>query len=121
LAASATIQVVGQITGLAGGSEVLSASLTSALANGTRTLTVLQAGVNTVTVPTAPAPTGVLIILPPTNTSVVTLKGVGGDTGIAIGKTGFLLLTWDAAAVPASFVLNSVSTQTGLYTEMIFF
>jgi len=82
---------------------------------------VLQAGANTITPPTAPAPTGCLIKLPSSNTSVVTLKGASGDTGIAIGKTTGTVLHWDKTAVPASFVLSSVSTQTGLYTEIHYF
>jgi hypothetical protein len=82
---------------------------------------VLAAGANTITIPTLPAPTGCIIKLPATNTSVVTLKGITGDTGIAIGKTSTQVLTWDATAVPASFVLTSVATQTGLTTEITFF
>jgi hypothetical protein len=82
---------------------------------------VLQAGANTITIPSLPAPSGCVIQLPAGNTSIVTLKGVAGDAGIAIGKTTALVLNWDATAVPASFVLNSVATQTGLTTEISFF
>jgi hypothetical protein len=59
--------------------------------------------------------------LPSANTAVTTLKGVTGDTGIAIGKTGWAVIPFDPAAVPASFVLNSAATQTGLYTYISFF
>jgi hypothetical protein len=52
---------------------------------------------------------------------VTTLKGVTGDTGIALGKTGFFMLCFDPTAVPASFVLTSASTQTGLFTYIQFF
>jgi hypothetical protein len=55
------------------------------------------------------------------NTAVVTLKGVTGDTGIAIGKTGWAVIPFDPTAVPASFCLTSASTQTGLATEILFF
>jgi hypothetical protein len=121
MAATASVQVSGVVQGMAGGQQALAAAISSAAANGTRTLTVLAAGTNTITIPTLPAPTGCLIILNSANTSIVTFKGVGGDTGFVIGKTGFVVLTWDATAVPASFVLSSVATQTGLTTEVIFF
>ena len=93
----------------------------SAAANGSTTKVVLASGANTITVPTTPAPTGCLITLPATNTQVTTLKGVAGDTGIAIGKTSSFLLTWDPTAPPASFVLSSAAAQTGLVTTIEFF
>jgi hypothetical protein len=119
--ASATITVTGNITGLASGTKTLLAAITSALANGQTQQLALASGANTITVPTAPAPSGCLIILPSDNTVVTTLKGVTGDTGIAIGKVGFILLTWDPTAPPASFVLTAASAQTGKYTEITFF
>jgi hypothetical protein len=82
---------------------------------------VLQSGANTITPPTSPAPTGCVIVLPSTNTAVVTLKGVTGDTGIAIGKTTTTVLHWDSTAIPSSFCLTSASTQTGLVTEIAYF
>ena len=119
--ATAQINLSGSVIGLATGGKTIATSVTSALANGQVQQLVLQAGANTITVPTAPAPTGVVIQLPLANTSQTTLKGVTGDTGIAIGKTGFVVLNWDPTAVPASFVLTSVSTQTGLITELTFY
>jgi len=122
MAATASVSIQGTVLTAPTGSRVISVGpITSASANGTIQQIVLQAGANTITVPTTPAPNGCVIQLPSTNTSVTTLKGVAGDTGIAIGKTTFHLLTWDSAAVPASFVLSSVSTQTGLVTEILFF
>jgi hypothetical protein len=120
--AAASIKIEGSITGTLSGTRVVGPiTLTSATANGQVQQIVLQAGANTITVPTTPAPSGCIIILPATNTSVTTLKGISGDTGIAIGKVTTQVLHWDATAVPASFVLSSVSTQTGLITEIIFF
>jgi hypothetical protein len=121
MAASGYVAVQGTISGLATGTRNIAASISSATANGSVTQVVLQSGANTITVPTTPAPTGCVIQLPSTNTAVTTLKGISGDTGIAIGKTGFLVLTWDPTSPPASFVLNSASTQTGLVTEILFF
>ena len=122
MAATASITISGSISNTPTGSRNIGPiTLTSAAANGYVQQIVLQAGANTITIPTLPAPSGCIITLPATNTSVTTLKGVTGDTGIAIGKTTSLVLNWDATALPASFVLTSVSTQTGLVTEIQFF
>ena len=122
MAANATVVVTGSFVGLPAGSRVIGpVQVSTTAASGQVVETVLQAGANTITVPTLPAPTGCLIQLPATNTSITTLKGVAGDTGIAIGKTGFLLLNWDSTAPPASFVLSSVATQTALTTEVTFY
>lgn len=122
MAAAARIKIEGTITGTATGTRgVGPIVLSSAAANGQVQQVVLQAGANTITVPATPAPNGCIIQLPATNTSVVTLKGVTGDTGIAIGKVTAHVLCFDPAAVPANFCLTSVSTQTGLITEIIFF
>jgi len=122
MAANASIQITGAIQGAPGGSATIGPlTISSAAANYQVQTIVLQSGANTITLPTLPAPTGCIIILPTANTSIVTLKGISGDTGIAIGKTTTQMLTWDATAVPTSFVLSSVSTQTGLVTEIIFF
>lgn len=122
MAANALVTITGSFQGLPTGSRVLGPiTLNSATANGSVTEIVLQSGANTITVPATPATSGCIIVLPSTNTSVVTLKGISGDTGIAIGKTTTTVLNWDPTAAPASFVLNSAATQTGLATEITFF
>lgn len=123
MAAAATVVISGNFSALPGGSsrQIGPVVQTSAAACGQVTEVVLQAGANTITIPTVPAPSGCVITLPVGNTSITTLKGVTGDTGIALGKTTSQLLSWDPTAVPASFVLTSVSTQTGLITEITFF
>ncbi len=121
MAATASIVIKGTILDTPTGTKTLAATLSSVAANGQVQQIVLQSGANTITVPTTPPPSGCMITLPATNTAVTTLKGVSGDTGIAIGKTTTTLLNWDSTAVPASFVLSSASTQTGLITEIAFF
>jgi len=122
MAAQASVTISGQITGTPVGSQTIGPlTATSAAACGQIQELVLQSGANTITVPSTPAPTGVVIQLPSANTAVTTLKGVTGDTGIALGKTGFFMLCFDPAAVPASFVLTSASTQTGLFTYIQFY
>lgn len=115
---SGTLYISGTMTGTNGNKDI-SGSITSTTASLVVTETVLAAGANTITVPSNS--TGCVIKLPSTNTSVTTLKGVAGDTGIAIGKTGTIVLSWEGGTAPASFVLDSVSTQTGLYTQVSFF
>ena len=64
----------------------------------------LASGVNTITVPTVAG--GVIATPPPSNADTITLKGVSGDTGIAVSKIGSCLLTFDTTPV-ASFVLTT--------------
>ena len=119
---AAYIEIRGQITGLPAGNRAIGPiALTSSTPSGHVIDVVLQSGANTITVPATPATSGCIIALPATNTAITTLKGVSGDTGIALGKTTTTVLNWDVTAAPASFVLNSASTQTGLATEITFF
>lgn len=122
MASSAEISVRGLIQGTPSGNRQIGPiSITSAASNGQVQQIILASGTNTITIPPTPAPTGCVIQLPSANTAITTFKGVAGDTGFVIGKTGFLVLTWDPTAVPASFVLSSASLQTGLITEITFF
>jgi hypothetical protein len=94
MTASASIRIEGQITSLPSGSvKVGPIDLTSADASGQTQWVVLQSGANTITVPASPTPRGCVITLPATNTALTTLKGVTGDTGVPIGKTGRPCLT----------------------------
>ena len=121
MAAQASVTISGQITGTPLGNITIGPiTMTSVAACGQIQELVLQSGANTITVPSTPAPNGCFIKLPDANTAVTTLKGVSGDTGIANGKVGMFWLPFDPTAVPASFVLNSASTQTGLFTYIIF-
>ena len=120
--ATASVNITGAFSGLSTGSRQIGPlTINAATANGQVTEVVLASGANTITVPATPATSGCIIVLPSTNTAVVTLKGVSGDTGIAIGKTTTTVLNWDSTAAPSSFVLNSASTQTGLVTEILFY
>ena len=121
MAAAAIITITGGFTGLTTGNRTIGPiSVSSSAACGQVTEVVLQSGANTITVPTTPAPSGCIIELNSANTAVTTLKGVSGDTGIALGKTTTTMLNWDSTALP-TLVLNSASTQTGLVTRITFF
>ena len=122
MAGSVSVRISSTYSSIPEGSRVVGPlTLTSADANYQVQTTELASGTNTITVPTSPATSGCIIILPSTNTQVTTLKGVGGDTGIAIGKTTTTVINWDSTAAPASFVLSSAAAQTGKITEIIFF
>lgn len=122
MAATATISISGKVVGgPTGQKQIGPLFISSATANILIQQVALASGANTITPPTTPATSGCIIQLPPTNTMVTTLKGVTGDTGIAIGKTTTQLLNWDPTAAPASFVLTSAGSQAGLYTEISYF
>jgi hypothetical protein len=122
MAATASITISGYISNTPTGSRTIGPiTKTSADANGQVQRLVLQSGENTITIPTVPAPNGCLIQLPATNTAITKFLGVTGETGFAIGKTTSQFITWDPTAVPASFILSSAATQTGLVTEITFF
>ncbi len=69
----------------------------------------LEAGANTITVPTGAV--GVTIILPSENTETLTLKGVSGDTGIALALTAPVSLSLSSVA---SFVLTAGDAIEGV-------
>lgn len=88
-----------------------------AAANGTSpgsiTIHSLSAGDNTITVPTGGATVkGATIIPPAGNVQAITLKGVGGDTGIPLSKLDPASISFETA--PATFILNAGGIITGL-------
>lgn len=92
MAASATVTISIAVTGLPAGSEAIApAAITSATAVGQiQTVNLTSSTFFALTVPSIPnAPTGVLIIPPSGNAVTLTLKGVTGDTGIALSLTGW--------------------------------
>jgi hypothetical protein len=75
----------------------------------------LALGDNTIPLPTGGStPSGATIIPPTGNTQTLTLKGVGGDTGIRLNKVDPTSISFDAAALPANFILNAGGVVTGL-------
>jgi len=73
----------------------------------------LASGANTITVPTGgTVPTAVTIIPPASNAVQLTLKGVAGDTGIALHLTDPTVIALASSVV--SFVINAASSCTGV-------
>lgn len=80
---------------------------------GSITIHTLSIGDNTITVPTGGSTVkGATIIPPAGNTQAITLKGVGGDTGVVLSKLDPTSLAFETA--PANFILNAGGTITGL-------
>ncbi len=83
------------------------------------TQVVLADGANTITVPSKAE--GVIISFDPASTKVKTLKGVDGDTGIALRLNGWNVLTFNVTSPPANFVIDSTGADTDKTTTIIFF
>ena len=83
------------------------------------TVVSLASGANTITVPTGFTPSGVVMIPPSTNTQSLTLKGVTGDTGIAVSPNEPSLLNF-ASSPPSTFVVTAGGTISA-GTSFVFF
>lgn len=84
----------------------------------TVTVVSLVSGDNTIAVPAKAV--GCLILFASTSAVVKKLKGAGGDTGITLHPTKWLVLSFTAAAM-ANIIINASANDTGLYTEFLFF
>lgn len=103
--ATAEIKLSATVLGLLTGNRTASPATASFDdAHGGVTLLDLSSGANTITIPTGA--TAALIVMPSTNTTGVTLKGVTGDTGLALAPAGWQLINW-GASVPSTFVLTA--------------
>ena len=81
----------------------------------------LNSGNNTINTTTCPAlvTAGAMIILPPTgNGQAMTLKGVNGDTGLAISAVGPTLISLGTSPL-TSFVINAAGSITPLQIAFI--
>jgi hypothetical protein len=94
-------------------SEVFNAAENN-LAPGSVTIHLLALGANTTDIPvvTGFATKGATIIPPSDNTATIVLKGVTGDTGVAISKTDPTSIAFDTGL--ANFVLTAGAIINGL-------
>lgn len=103
-----TITFTGDVTG----TETVSAA-TNAASPGSVTLHTLASGANTITAPTGGStPTSVTLLPPAGNTQTLTLKGVTGDTGVALHLTDPTTIA--LASSVTTFCLTAGGTITGL-------
>lgn len=113
MAATANRQVAINVSGDSIINKIYEAA-ENAASPGSITVHSLSTGNNTITVPSSTGITvkGATIVPPSDNTQAITLKGVGGDTGIVISSTDPTSIGFQAA--PASFVLNVGGNIAGL-------
>lgn len=111
MAATGTISAQAQIEGLPLGEELAGPlSVISTAALGVVSTLILAAGVNTVTVPAGA--TAVMIVQPATGTNAASLRGVSGDTGVALTASGLAAVLAFGSAAPASIVINSAGANS---------
>jgi|SRR4030095_302217 hypothetical protein len=105
MAVTATRVVTVTYTGDVNGNNTLPAAA-NAVSPGSVTVHTLNAGDNTITVPTGGTTVKGATIVPPSgNAQAITLKGAGADTGIPISKLDPTSIAFETA--PANFVLNA--------------
>lgn len=122
MAASGQITITGTITGLLTGSKSIGPIvLSDSNASPTTQELVLASGFNTISVPTATSCSGVLVVFAAASAGTKTLKGVTGDTGIALNPSGANFLSFNVAAPPTSFGITTTVADTGNVTEVLFF
>lgn len=119
MAISATVQLRGFFSGLGIGSRSISPTdLTDTTSPAQVTQITLASGDNTIAVPSTAD--GCIIIFDSSSTTVKTLKGAAGDTGIVLSKTKWNVITFDTTP-PANIIINSGAADTSKVTEITFF
>jgi hypothetical protein len=116
---SGSVQISGTLSAIPiGVVDIGPLTITANVSNLTSSIEIAFAsGANTITVPNWSV--GVLIIPATTNVIAMTLKGVTGDTGIALSLTAPSLLAFPATA-PGSFVITSASANSTATTIWFF-
>ena len=94
MAITGTVRASGTLLGLAGGSKQL--EIEWVIGTGIANIQSLTFATNTTV--TIPSGTTLLVIVPPTgNANALTLKGVAGDTGVAMHKTKPTIIALDSS------------------------
>jgi len=93
---------------------LIQSALDNAVSAGEAIIQTLASGPNTITAPVVSGLviTGLTIIPPTANTNLITLKGVGGDTGIPLHLTDPTSIALNTTFV--SLVLNAAATIVGV-------
>lgn len=98
MAVSGSWRLNGALTGLPQGTEAVDVTIASVPTNVGGRVTTTVNGFSNLTALTPAAATAVCIIPPSANANTITLKGVTGDTGIALSKTQPTIVSITAAA-----------------------
>ena len=117
MAGTGNITLQANVTGGLDGARSFGPVTITANAAVAETLTVaLAIGANTITVP---AGATAAVLFPPNAANPtpnpafsgsLTLKGIAGDTGVAMSNKTPTVLSWDTATLPTSLVINSTVT-----------
>ncbi len=93
---------------------IIQSALNNAVSPGMEVVQTLAIGANTITAPVVSGlvVTALTIIPPAGNTALITLKGIAGDTGVALHKTDPTVIAVDTTFV--SLVLNAASAVVGV-------
>ena len=117
MAATGTLTLTGNVSNVSGNAQITlgPTTITAPTANAYTATLSLTIGANTITLPTSMTflaivgPNGANPIPNPAISTTLTLKGVSGDTGIAISAKYPTTLTWDNVASPSTIVINSTA------------
>jgi len=100
-----TITIGGAAQGLTSGSKTIGPlTILGAATLGEVHDQALTSGDNTITVPATA--TAVIIVPPSSGTVTIKLKGAAGDTGIFVSEKYPIVLPFDPAHQPSTFILN---------------
>jgi len=111
------VTLQGNVSGAPSGSRTFGPlTITASAAVDQTSVLALTSGNNTITVPSGA--TAAIIVGPnatnptpnPLSAAVLTVKGVAGDTGVAVSAKWPTLLAWDTT--PATFVINTTVNAT---------
>lgn len=94
--------------------EIIQSALANTVSPGMSVIQSLASGANTITAPVVSGLviTGLTIIPPAGNTSLITLKGITGDTGVPLHLTDPTSIALDTTFV--SLVLNAAAAIVGV-------
>ena len=112
MASTATVQGTITITGDLAAQALQFAGAANAASPVKEDFLNLSMGNTTLTAPTAATPTYLILVPPAGNTALMTLRGIAGDTGVALHKTNPTFIALDSTFV--SCVINAGATVTGL-------
>lgn len=119
MAASGQIVISGAVTGLLTGSKQIGPVVISdSAASPSTTEVVLASGFNTISIPTTTTVSAALVIFAAASTGTKTLKGVTGDTGIALLPNGVNVINLATSAT--SFGITTSAADTANITEILF-
>lgn len=123
MAIRSEVNLIAILEGLSTGARTVNPSVLGQASAPASSSIALDNGDNTITVPSTAH--GVIIIFPATSLAIKTIKGIGGDTGIIVHPSKWLVLSFATTGGPITdFIINASDDSdlvAGSYTELIWF